>query len=203
MDILIHIRNRLVAEALKHLLTTSGYEHVMIYSQGMTDSVSPDIILADSLTIEEFQTHCRAKVILMDTGVEKDKLIMLLLSHRVHGLLSRQTEVHTLRQVFKTVEQGQFWTDDTTIKAFLLDSGLISKSGKINGVTQREKEIIDLVVQGHANKEIADQLSLTEDTVKAHLSNIFRKFDTTSRSKLISFVVSNASKQILSATTSR
>lgn len=203
MNILIDISNQLVSEALKYLLNTSGYDQVALHSAGIMDDFSPDIILVDTVRIENIQTHPRAKIILMDTGVEKDRLIMLLLSHKVHGLLSTRTEPQVLKKVFKAVGEGQFWTDDTTIMAFLKDSGLIARSGKINGITDREKEIIDLVVQGHANKEIAMQLSLTENTVKAHLGSIFRKFDTPSRSKLVSFIVNNTGKRGLSTVTQR
>jgi DNA-binding NarL/FixJ family response regulator len=48
-------------------------------------------------------------------------------------------------------------------------------------LTQREQDIVDLLVQGKANKEMADQLCLSGDTIKAHLQHIFRKVGVSSR----------------------
>jgi len=61
--------------------------------------------------------------------------------------------------------------------------------GRMDGVTDREKEIIDYVCQGFTNKEIATRLTLSEHTIKAHLNRIFRKFNASSRSKLITLVM--------------
>ena len=61
--------------------------------------------------------------------------------------------------------------------------------GKISGTTGREKEIIEHVCRGLSNKQIAQRLALSENTVKAHLNTIFRKFNITSRLKLMSLAM--------------
>ena len=48
-------------------------------------------------------------------------------------------------------------------------------------LTQREQDIVDLLVLGRSNKEMADQLCLSGDTIKAHLQHIFRKIGVSSR----------------------
>jgi DNA-binding NarL/FixJ family response regulator len=48
-------------------------------------------------------------------------------------------------------------------------------------LTQREQEIVDLLVLGKSNKEMADKLCLSGDTIKAHLQHIFRKIGVSSR----------------------
>ncbi|MFT5873462.1 MAG: DNA-binding NarL/FixJ family response regulator [Clostridium sp.] len=55
-------------------------------------------------------------------------------------------------------------------------------------ITDREKDIINLVYEGKTNKEIADQSFVTENTVKKHLSNIYRKMNVKNRSKLINYL---------------
>ena len=52
-------------------------------------------------------------------------------------------------------------------------------------LTAREIEVVRMVARGLRNKEIADQLSITEGTVKAHLRTIFEKVGVDSRAKLI------------------
>ncbi|MFZ6016694.1 MAG: LuxR C-terminal-related transcriptional regulator [Nitrospirota bacterium] len=55
----------------------------------------------------------------------------------------------------KVISEGEIWIDNSIIKAFLHSAGLISKTGKINSITGREKEIIEYISQGYRNKEIA------------------------------------------------
>ncbi len=49
------------------------------------------------------------------------------------------------------------------------------------GLTKREVPILELIAQGHSNREVADSLSVTEQTVKFHLTNIYRKLGVTNR----------------------
>jgi DNA-binding NarL/FixJ family response regulator len=192
MNILIQVSNQLISEAIKQLLNKNGYEQVVIADKN-TNGFQPAIVLVDSTTIGDkvFKLYPDAKVLLMDTGIGKDKLIAMLLSYKIHGILSTDMELSLLKKALQVVSEGQVWIDNSTVKSFLHDSDLLSNNGKMNGVTNREKEITDLVVQGCSNKEIAEKLFISQHTVKAHLNRIFRKFNTTSRSKLITVVRSN------------
>ncbi len=53
------------------------------------------------------------------------------------------------------------------------------------GLTQRENEVLHLLAQGHTNKEIARDLGLAPDTVKTHLSNVYRKLKVNRRTQAI------------------
>ena len=123
-----------------------------------------------------------AKVLLIDTGIEQDKLCATLLSNRIHGILSPHTELHLFKKALKVVSEGQIWIDNASVKAVLHDRGIVSQTGDISG---REQEIIECICQGLSNKEIAQRLALSPHTVKAHLNRIFRKLNITSRSKLM------------------
>lgn len=56
-------------------------------------------------------------------------------------------------------------------------------------LTRREREILRLIVQGDTNKGIAEQLTVSEDTVKHHLTNIFDKTGASNRLELALFAV--------------
>jgi DNA-binding NarL/FixJ family response regulator len=53
----------------------------------------------------------------------------------------------------------------------------------LSGLTKREVEILQLVAEGHSNSQLAKMLWVTEQTVKFHLSNIYRKLDVSNRTE--------------------
>jgi len=55
-----------------------------------------------------------------------------------------------------------------------------------HGISKREKDIVELIVSGHSNNEIADKLYISLSTVKSHLYSIYRKLDISSRMELLS-----------------
>lgn len=191
MNIGIHLSNYLIAEALYQLLVTSGYDHVVVSGKSPANGFSPHVLLVDITTLrKDLLAQCPdAKVLLIDNGMESDKLCATLLSYRIHGVLSSHAQPHLFRKALKAVAGGQIWIDNESVKTLLDDTGAISKPGKISGMTEREKEIIECICQGLTNKEIARRLALSEHTVKTHLNNIFRKFNITSRSKLMTLAM--------------
>lgn len=56
-------------------------------------------------------------------------------------------------------------------------------------LTDREREVLDLVVQGHSNQQIAEALVITIATVKAHISNILSKLQVSSRAEAIAYAI--------------
>jgi DNA-binding NarL/FixJ family response regulator len=191
MNISIHLSNHLIAEAIHQLLVTNGYQDVTVDGSSPANRLSPHVILVDITTLrQDLLAHWPdAKVLLIDTGIEPEKLCATLLSYRIHGVLSSTAQLHVLRKALTTVAGGQIWIDNEAVKSLLDDNGAISRKGKISGTTGREKEIIECICQGLSNKEIAKKLALSEHTVKTHLNNIFRKFNITSRSKLMTLAM--------------
>jgi DNA-binding NarL/FixJ family response regulator len=57
------------------------------------------------------------------------------------------------------------------------------ESGELQGLTRRELEILRLVSEGHSNSELAKMLWVTEQTIKFHLSNIYRKLNVSNRTE--------------------
>ena len=56
-------------------------------------------------------------------------------------------------------------------------------------LTTRQREIIELIIDGYSNKEIGDQLHITEGTVKTHVYNIFKKTDVSSRNQILNKIM--------------
>jgi len=191
MNVLVSLCSCLVSEGIVSLLSSHGHQGIVgTHVRSIPNDFLPDVILVDTNTISRslFTSFPRAKVLILDTGMEKEKIVAALLSFPTHGVLSIDTEVGLFKKALKVVDEGQIWVDNDTLKAFLHQGPSVQPAAKADDVTERERQIIDFVCQGYTNREIAASLSLSEHTVKAHLNRIFRKFKTTSRSKLITLV---------------
>ena len=91
-----------------------------------------------------------------------------------------------LKEVTNTLQKGEIWVERSVISGLLKE--ICSPTQSINhdspsancldcleGLSGREREITQLVGRGASNKEAANQLKITERTVKAHITSIFRK----------------------------
>ena len=64
------------------------------------------------------------------------------------------------------------------------------------GLTKREMEVLKLIAEGLFNKEIADKLSISEKTVKNHVSNIFRKINVSDRTQAAVYAIKSGFVEI-------
>ncbi len=197
MNILICLKSRVISEALYDLLKREASEDRIFVSDGDTDNFGclPDIILMDNHNLNQrlLARKPDTKVLLIDTGLEQEDVINLLLSYNLDGVLSTNADAVLLKKALNLVHEGQIWIDNNNLKALLSRAGTISKNGKVNSVSKREQQILDLIKKGCKNKEIAAQLFLSEQTIKAHVSRIFRKFNVSTRSQLISLLMKTPS----------
>jgi len=72
-------------------------------------------------------------------------------------------------------------------------------AARLESLTPREKEMVDLVCRGHTNGEIAALSNLSETTVKHHLTNIFDKLGAESRTRLMHLLAAQATKAVIGA----
>ena len=111
----------------------------------------------------------------------------------VRGCCKKDIEPKQIDTVIGAIQQGELWIRRTLTCRLLDELGLIAleknqikQAAKdlLANLTRREHEIATLVGNGESNKQIAQHLAITERTVKAHLSEIFRKLDVADRLKL-------------------
>jgi two-component system nitrate/nitrite response regulator NarL len=106
------------------------------------------------------------------------------------GMLLDESPTELLFQSIDQVMAGRYWIVSDHVGDTL--SGLRRleaerRRRKAFDLTRRELEIVRAVVTGHRNKEIADKFSITENTVKSHLTSIFNKFGVSNRVELALF----------------
>jgi DNA-binding NarL/FixJ family response regulator len=108
-----------------------------------------------------------------------------------------KNQIANLESALGAVIAGKYWVEDREVSdlATLLRE-LSQKLGNSEprrsfGLTQREIEVVGLVTEGCSNREVASRLSITEDTVKRHLTNIFDKVGMSTRLELALFALKN------------
>lgn len=132
------------------------------------------------------------KVILLLHNLDEDFIINAI-SLGVQGFLTSTSNGEQFVQAIKTVRNNEIWLDIknlTNIITRLVPTRDNLKLLKSN-LTNREEEIVKLVVQGLSNKQISKKLLISENTVKNHLTNIFNKVGISNRSQLINLIGKN------------
>jgi DNA-binding NarL/FixJ family response regulator len=105
------------------------------------------------------------------------------LSEGVRGLFYEQDPFETFINGVLAILDGKLWLSKDLMARWLLEGvGQVStRSRKSTILTRREAEIIALVAVGDTNDEIADKLSISTNTVRTHLYNIFKKLRVSNR----------------------
>ncbi|MFQ5965368.1 MAG: DNA-binding response regulator [Candidatus Scalinduaceae bacterium] len=152
--------------------------------------VKPDLIITDFNTLfdmfhEDFFTD-KLRVLLLGTRclpkLENSRLLSFI-SHGLIGILSPKTRASQFKKALKTVILGELWLERKRLQDFIPGvSGVFSENTP--HLTKREIEIVKLICKGFSNKEILKSLKISEQSVKAHLSRIYKKTGVSDRLQL-------------------
>ncbi len=159
----------------------SGSEGVNLALQ-----LEPDLIILDLNmkglsgldTLKALRTEGIDARILILTVSDAKNDIFTLIDAGADGYLLKDTEPDTLLSQIKQVTQGKVILSES-IKNLLLERQ--HKDDPIYSLTNREMNVLALIATGLANKQIAGQLFISEETVKVHIRNLLRKLNVHSR----------------------
>ena len=118
------------------------------------------------------------------------------------GYCDRDIDPGLLTKALAVVQQGEVWVGRKLIPHLLEELTALTErqqqdsppdiDSRLDRITAREREIAQLLSAGASNKEIAQKLNVTERTVKAHLTAIFRKLGISGRLQLALFVLEHS-----------
>jgi len=138
-----------------------------------------------------------ARVIVM-TPVFSEEEELSLLKAGVKGCCRRGIDPEALQQVLNVANSGGVWVTRTLVPRLVSELRRYAQAARpavprkpderLKLLTQRERDIVTLIVSGASNKEVGEALEISERTVKGHLSNIFQKLDVPDRLKLALYV---------------
>lgn len=176
----------------------------------------PDILLLDlrmpnldGLGALQTLQHINRKtrVIILTASEDKNEFVQAM-KLGCCGIVLKQTAPELIVKSIRKVHDGEIWLDSHTTAAVMRQfatnlsdsqsgSSSTSSSGSPGGakvrerspLSAREREIVSLVAQGYKNKEMAEKMFISEQTVKNHLHNIFDKLGVSDRLELALYAI--------------
>jgi DNA-binding NarL/FixJ family response regulator len=172
--------------------------------------LDPDILLLDLkmpnldglMTLQRLQsTKSRTRIIVLTASEDKQEFVQAV-RFGTSGIVLKQTATELLIKSIRKVHAGEIWLDSNTTAAVMRQFASAEEApasapaptpqGRDRDRTplsQREREIVALVAQGFKNKEMAEKLFISEQTVKNHLHNIFDKLGVSDRLELALYAI--------------
>ena len=154
--------------------------------------IKPDIILMDiglpdisgiDVTKQILEINNNIKIIILTSHINEQELNASLVAG-ANAYVIKDISTEYLMSVIKMVREGAVWIDPKVVPFIrdknngVIPSRQISRSAfkqNHSNLTQREYEVLKLVVDGQSNSQIAKSLTISEHTAKAHVCNIIQK----------------------------
>ena len=188
--------NSLIVEAIAIGLRKSGAFNLLRHVNARTGSIEavieagPDVVLVDDLDGADDSVELVAKikaadervaVIVLSTSMDPDWLDAIFAAGAA-GAISKATHPAALATLVRETIDGHVVHVYTSSGASR-DARPAVVAGEQSPLTSRELEVLQLVASGATNGEIAQKLWVTEQTVKFHLSNVYRKLEVGNRTE--------------------
>lgn len=167
----------------------------------VVDEMAPDIVLSDvrlgresglDLVRDLAATHVTVKVVML-TVYDDEHYVFQALRAGARGYVLKRIDAAGLVGHLLRVADGEIAIDAALAGRVAMSAARISSGefwpGANHGLTQRESEVLALLVAGHSNRAIASTLFVTEDTVKTHIRSLYRKLEVQDRGGAVAFAL--------------
>jgi DNA-binding NarL/FixJ family response regulator len=101
------------------------------------------------------------------------------------GIFLKHNPASSLLRAIRLTIAGDVWLDPKVIEFFAMRAPRLPERGLVEALNERERTVLDLLLEGLTNKRIADRLSITEGAVKATLQTLFEKTNVRTRAQLV------------------
>ena len=156
---------------------------------------NPDVILMDLLmpNMDGIEATRRIRLenesirVIALTSFAEQELVEKAIRAGAISYLLKDVQSDKLAETIREAKQGRSTIDSAAAQALVASTD--EGTPVSEDLTQREREILVLLTEGKTNKEIAKQLSLSDGTVRFHVSNILSKMGVSNRTEAVSFAL--------------
>lgn len=207
IEIIIADDHMMIREGLKQLLELEGTMKVIAEANDgeeclnlLNKKIHPDILLLDinmpkknGIEVLEYikQNKIPVKVLILTVHNEVEYLLKAV-DIGIDGYLLKDSSYDELKEAIDVVISGNTYIQPSLLPALneSMEDYALDKE-KIEWLTKRELDVLRLISEGCSNKKISDELTISERTVKNHISHIFRKIDVEDRTQAAVFAIRN------------
>ena len=207
IEIIIADDHMMIREGLKQLLELDGTMKVIAEANDgeeclnlLNKRIHSDILLLDinmpkknGIEVLEYikQNKIPVKVLILTVHNEVEYLLKAV-DIGIDGYLLKDSSYDELKEAIDVVISGNTYIQPSLLPALneSMEDYALDKE-KIECLTKRELDVLRLISEGCSNKKISDELSISERTVKNHISHIFRKIDVEDRTQAAVFAIRN------------
>ena len=190
--------NKTVREGFETLLNrTAGFQCVctcgtVAEALKKIPKAAPDVILMDIQLPDSTGVECTAKIkeqmpavhiVIVTVYEDSERIFQALRAGACGYLLKRAQPEKVIAAIQEAMDGGVPMTPEIARKVIGQFRGQSTVSREMDNLTDREREVLELVMHGHANKAIADRLGVTVAAVKWHLQHIYEKLHVHSRTE--------------------
>ncbi len=196
---------QLVRTGLRRILAPrEGFDVVAECGDGdeveaAVDAHRPDLVIMDARmkrmggpeATERLRARVDAPPVLILTTFDDDEVLSASLRAGASGFQLKDAPGEDLIRSARAVAEGSAWLDPTVtarvLSAYRSAAPARQDAPDVEVLTEREREVLALIGRGLSNPEIADELHISEVTVKSHIGHIFTKLDLRDRAAAIVF----------------
>lgn len=207
IEIIIADDHMMIREGLKQLLELDGTMKVIAEANDgeeclnlLNKKIHPDILLLDinmpkknGIEVLEYikQNKIPVKVLILTVHNEVEYLLKAV-DIGIDGYLLKDSSYDELKEAIDVIISGNTYIQQSLLPALneSMEDYALDKE-KIECLTKRELDVLRLISEGCSNKKISDELTISERTVKNHISHIFRKIDVEDRTQAAVFAIRN------------
>ena len=207
IEIIIADDHMMIREGLKQLLELDGTMKVIAEANDgeeclnlLNKKIHPDILLLDinvpkknGIEVLEYikQNKIPVKVLILTVHNEVEYLLKAV-DIGIDGYLLKDSSYDELKEAIDVIISGNTYIQPSLLPALneSMEDYALDKE-KIECLTKRELDVLRLISEGCSNKKISDELTISERTVKNHISHIFRKIDVEDRTQAAVFAIRN------------
>ncbi len=189
----------LVVKALRHVFASDAFIEVVADVTEPTDPIlgaaRPDIVLLDidelSVSVEDAIAACeratpQSRVCALSTA-HRPRVMQRALAAKADAYIAKDTAPAMLVEIVHSVAAGESYADPRIAGTLLRRRS--TRTQDVSELSTREYEIVRLIAEGLSNREIGRRLTLSEKTVKNHVSHILAKLKVNARSGVAVYAV--------------
>lgn len=158
-------------------------------------TLQPDVVIIDPAIggspghefLDDVRERFAGVSIVALTSACSDLGVLESLRSGVKGFLTKHASAETITQAVRAVASGDFFLDPSVTSTVVGEVGRRNDRRRSNGrqLTDRERDVLELLVEGKRNKEISETLHISERTVKFHVRALFQKLRASNRTEAV------------------